>query len=190
MDCAEELRTGGKEGESGKVSSKGGSLIVTVNRNLAEILERYPVDLASVADEITEALKSRGIVGGKRGLQRAHQIQFLSNPNEKNISILKQRRNLRGQKQREINKMTSWWAGIPGRTRSKRTILLVFSGLKSGAAAHNKLGELFLTLAYLCLGSKLFGIKSQNVLALICRSMLFRCGLAHDISIFDVVHDS
>ena len=31
---AEELRTGGKEGESGKVSSKGGSLIATVNRNL------------------------------------------------------------------------------------------------------------------------------------------------------------
>ena len=66
MDCAEELRTGGKEGESGKVSSKGGGLIVTVNRNLAEILERYPVDLASVADEITEAVKSRGIVEKKR----------------------------------------------------------------------------------------------------------------------------
>ena len=44
---AEELRTGGKEGESGKVSSKGGSLIATVNRNMAEILERYPVDLAA-----------------------------------------------------------------------------------------------------------------------------------------------
>ena len=39
----EELRTGGKEGKSGEVSSKGGSLIATVNRNLAEILERYPV---------------------------------------------------------------------------------------------------------------------------------------------------
>ena len=63
---AEELRTGGKEGESGKVSSKGGSL-ATVNRNLAEILERYPVDLASVADEITKAVKSlEGIVEKKR----------------------------------------------------------------------------------------------------------------------------
>ena len=63
---AEELRTGGKEGESGKVSSKGGSLIATVNRNLAEILERYPVDLASVADEITKAVKSlEGIDGEK-----------------------------------------------------------------------------------------------------------------------------
>ena len=38
---AEELRTGGKEGKSGEVTSKGGSLIATVNRNLAEILERY-----------------------------------------------------------------------------------------------------------------------------------------------------
>ena len=35
-----------------------------------------------------------------------------------------------------------------GRTGSKWTILIVFSGLESGAAAHNKLGE-FLTLASL-----------------------------------------
>ena len=61
------LRTGGKEGESGKVSSKGGSLIATVNRNLAEILERYPVDLAAMADEITKAVKSlEGMMGTKR----------------------------------------------------------------------------------------------------------------------------
>ena len=64
---AEELRTGGKEGESGKVSSKGGSLIATVNRNLAEILERYPVDLAAMTDEITKAVKSlEGMTGMKR----------------------------------------------------------------------------------------------------------------------------
>ena len=36
--------------------------------------------------------------------------------------------------------------GVPGRTGSKWTILIVFSGLESGAAAHNKLGE-FLTFA-------------------------------------------
>ena len=43
----------------------------------------------------------------------------------------------------------------------------------------------------LCLGSKLFGIKSQSGSALICsRSMLFRCGLAHDTIIFNIVHDS
>ena len=54
---AEELRTGGAQGESGKVSSKGGSLIATVNRNLAEILERYPVDLAAMTKEITESVK-------------------------------------------------------------------------------------------------------------------------------------
>ena len=64
---AEELRTGGKEGESGKVSSKGGSLIATVNRNIAELLERYPVDLASMTDEITKAVKSlEGMTGMKR----------------------------------------------------------------------------------------------------------------------------
>ena len=90
--------------QSGKVSIKGGSLIATVNRNLAELLERYPADLASVADEVTKAVKSLEGVRIQRGLQRAHQIQFLSNPNGWNISILKQRRNMRGQKQREINK--------------------------------------------------------------------------------------
>ena len=64
---AEELRTGGKEGKSGEVSSKGGSLIATVNRNLAEILERYPVDLAAMTDEITKAVKSlEGIMEKKR----------------------------------------------------------------------------------------------------------------------------
>ena len=64
---AEELRTGGKEGESGKVSIKGGSLIATLNRNLDELLERSPADLASVADEVTKAVKSlEGVMGTKR----------------------------------------------------------------------------------------------------------------------------
>ena len=64
---AEELRTGGKEGKCGEVSSKGGSLIATVNRNLAEILERYPVDLAAMTDEITKAVKSlEGMMEKKR----------------------------------------------------------------------------------------------------------------------------
>ena len=66
---AEELRTGGKEGKSGEVSSKGGSLIATVNRNLAEILERYPVDLAAMTEEITKSVKSlEGIM--KEGLEK------------------------------------------------------------------------------------------------------------------------
>ena len=38
---AEELRTGGKEGKSGEVNAKHGSLLATLNRNLAEILENY-----------------------------------------------------------------------------------------------------------------------------------------------------
>ena len=48
---------------------------------------------------------------------------------------------------------------IPGRTGSKWTILIVHSGVESGAAKNNKLGE-FLTLAYLRLRSKLFVIES------------------------------
>ena len=61
------LQWTGKEGKSGEVSSKGGSLIATVNRNLAEILERYPVDLAAMTDEITKAVKSlEGMMEKKR----------------------------------------------------------------------------------------------------------------------------
>ena len=37
----EELRTGGKEGKTGEVSAKAGSLLATLNRNVAEILEGY-----------------------------------------------------------------------------------------------------------------------------------------------------
>ena len=63
---AEELRTGGKEGKSGEVSS---SLLATLNRNLAEILESYPVNLASMTDEITKSLKTlEGIM--KEGLEK------------------------------------------------------------------------------------------------------------------------
>ena len=63
---AEELRTGGAQGESGKVNSKGGSLIATVNRNLAEILERYPVDLAAMTEEITKSCEEFGRSDGEK----------------------------------------------------------------------------------------------------------------------------
>ena len=40
-----------------------------MNRNLAEILERYPVDLAAMTDEITKSVKSlEGIM--KEGLEK------------------------------------------------------------------------------------------------------------------------
>ena len=63
---AEELRTGGKEGKSGEVSSKGGSLIATVNRNLAEILERYPVDLAALGGRDHQSCEEFGRDDGEK----------------------------------------------------------------------------------------------------------------------------
>jgi len=70
---AEELRTGGKEGKSGEVNSKAGSRLATLNRNLAEILENYPVNLAAMTEEITKSLKSlEGIMKEGLDLQRVH----------------------------------------------------------------------------------------------------------------------
>eukprot|EP00434_Breviolum_minutum_P044933 symbB.v1.2.040191.t1/scaffold7061.1/size13543/1 len=92
---AEELRTGGKEGKSGEVSSKAGSLIATVNRNSAEILERYPVDLAAMTDEITKSVKSlEGIM--KEGLEKKRPAE---GPPP-------------GTEMERDQKMAQWWAEI------------------------------------------------------------------------------
>ena len=94
---AEELRTGGKEGKSGEVSSKGGSLIATVNRNLAEILERYPVDLAAMTDEITKAVKSlEGIMEKKRPAEGPPPVPV--EPKRSSFNIRRQKRSMRARK--------------------------------------------------------------------------------------------
>ena len=106
---AEELRTGGKEGKSGEVSSKGGSLIATVNRNLAEILERYPVDLAAVADEITKAVKSlEGIMEKKRPAEGPPPVPV--EPKRVKFQHPETKEEFEGTEVERDQKMAQWWA--------------------------------------------------------------------------------
>ena len=115
---AEELRTGGKEGESGKVSIKGGSLIATVNRNLAEILERYPVDLAAMADEITKAVKSlQGMMGTKRPAEGPPQTVPVE-PKRVKYQHPETKEEFEGTEAERDQQMASWWAGIAAKSGS------------------------------------------------------------------------
>ena len=115
---AEELRTGGKDGESGKVSSKGGSLIATVNRNLAEILERYPVDLASMTDEITKAVKSlEGMMEKKRPAEGPPQAVPVE-PKRVKYQHPETKEEFEGTEAERDQQMASWWAGIAAKSGS------------------------------------------------------------------------
>ena len=115
---AEELRTGGKEGKSGEVSTKGGSLIATVNRNLAEILERYPVDLAAMADEITKAVKSlEGMMGTKRPAEGPSQTVPVE-PKRVKYQHPETKEEFEGTEAERDQQMASWWAGIAAKSGS------------------------------------------------------------------------
>ena len=115
---AEELRTGGKEGKSGEVSTKGGSLIATVNRNLAEILERYPVDLAAMADEITKAVKSlEGMMGTKRPAEGPPQTVPVE-PKRVKYQHPETKEGFEGTEAERDQQMASWWAGIAAKSGS------------------------------------------------------------------------
>ena len=115
---AEELRTGGKEGKSGEVSIKGGSLIATVNRNLAEILERYPVDLAAMADEITKAVKSlEGMMGTKRPAEGPPQAVPVE-PKRVKYQHPETKEEFEGTEAERDQQMASWWAGIAAKSGS------------------------------------------------------------------------
>ena len=106
---AEELRTGGKEGKSGEVSSKGGRLIATVNRNLAEILERYPVDLAAMTDEITKAVKSsEGIMEKKRPAEGPPPVPV--EPKRVKFQHPETKEEFEGTEVERDQKMAQWWA--------------------------------------------------------------------------------
>ena len=114
---AEELRTGGKEGKSGEVSSKGGSLIATVNRNLAEILERYPVDLAALADEITKAVKSlEGTMEKKRPAESPPSVPV--EPKRVKYQHPETKEEFEGTEAERDQQMASWWAGIAAKSGS------------------------------------------------------------------------
>ena len=119
---AEELRTGGKEGKSGEVNAKAGSLLATVNRNLAEILERYPVDLASMTDEITKSLKSlEGIM--KEGLEKKRPAEGPP-PVEPKVKFRHPgtKEEHEGTEMERDQKMAQWWAEIAAASASSGNV--------------------------------------------------------------------
>ena len=110
---AEELRTGGKEGKSGTVNAKAVSLLATLNRNLAEILERYPVDLASMTDEITKSLKGlEGIM--KEGLEKKRPAEGPPPVEPKRVKFQHPgtKEEHGGTEMERDQKMAQWWAEI------------------------------------------------------------------------------
>ena len=110
---AEELRTGGKEGKSGEVSAKAGSLLATLNRNLAEILESYPVNLASMTDEITKSLKTlEGIM--KEGLEKKRPAEGPPPVEPKRVKFQHPgtKEEHEGTEMERDQKMAQWWAEI------------------------------------------------------------------------------
>ena len=76
---------------------KSAAMIATINRNLAEILERYPVDLAAMTDEITKAVKSlEGIMEKKRPAERPPPVPV--EPKGSSFNIRRQKRSMRARK--------------------------------------------------------------------------------------------
>ena len=93
----EELRTGGSQGKTGEVTAKAGSLLATLNRNLAEILEGYPQNLAAVTDEIQKSFKSLETIM-KEGLEKKRPAEGPPqsdrvNPKGSNFSIQGRKKN-------------------------------------------------------------------------------------------------
>ena len=116
---AEELRTGGTEGKSGEVSSKAGSLLATLNRNLAEILESYPVNLASMTDEITKSLKTlEGIM--KEGLEKKRPAEGPPPVEPKRVKFQHPgtKEEHTGTEMERDQKMAQWWAEIAAASAS------------------------------------------------------------------------
>ena len=110
---AEELRTGGKEGKSGEVTSKAGSLLATLNRNLAEILESYPVNLAAATDEITKSFKSLEAIM-KEGLEKKRPAEGPppSEPKRVKFQHPGTKEEHTGTEKERDQKMAQWWAEI------------------------------------------------------------------------------
>ena len=107
---AEELRTGEKEGKSGGVNS---SLLATLNRNLAEILENYPVNLAAMTEVIMKSLKSlEGIM--KEGLEKKRPAEGPPPLEPKRVKFQHPgtKEEHTGTEMERDQKMAQWWAEI------------------------------------------------------------------------------
>ena len=84
--------------------------VATVNRNLAEILERYPVDLAAMTDEITKAVKSlEGMMEKKRPAEGPpHSVPV--EPKRVKFQHPETKEEFEGTEVERDQKMAQWWA--------------------------------------------------------------------------------
>ena len=81
-----------------------------MNRNLAEILERYPVDLAAMADEITKAVKSlEGIMEKKRPAE-GPPLPVPVEPKRVKFQHPETKEEFEGTEVERDQKMAQWWA--------------------------------------------------------------------------------
>ena len=110
---AEELRTGGSHGKTGEVTAKHGSLLATLNRNLAEMLENYPQNLAAVTDEITKSLKALETVM-KEGLEKKKRPAEGPPPEPKKVKFQHPgtHEEFTGTEKERDQKMAQWWSEI------------------------------------------------------------------------------
>ena len=88
------------------------------NRNLAEILERYPVDLAAMTDEITKAVKSlEGMVEKKRPSEGPPNPVPVE-PKRVKYQHPETKEEFEGTEAERDQRMASWWAGIAAKSGS------------------------------------------------------------------------
>ena len=116
---AEELRTGGSHGKTGEVTAKHGSLLATLNRNLAEILENYPQNLAAMTDEIQKSLKALETVM-KEGLEKKKRPAEGPPPEPKKVKFHHPGTNeeFMGTEKERDQKMAQWWSEIAANSAS------------------------------------------------------------------------
>ena len=109
----EELRFGGKEGKSGEVSAKAGSLLATLNRNLPEMLEGYPQNVAALTDEITKSFKSLEMIM-KEGLEKKRPAEGPPQSEPKRVKFQHPgtKEEHTGTEKERDQKMAQWWAEI------------------------------------------------------------------------------
>ena len=89
-----------------------------MNKNIAEILERYPVDLAAMTDEITKAVKSlEGMMEKKRPAEGPPNPVPVE-PKRVKYQHPDTKEEFEGTEAERDQQMASWWAGIAAKSGS------------------------------------------------------------------------
>ena len=106
----EELRTGW-----GQWQDRSGSLLATLNRNLADLLENHPQNLASMTEEIQKSLKSLETIM-KEGLEKKRPAEGPPQSEPKRVKFqhpVTKEEHTGAEKERD-QKMAKWWGEIAG----------------------------------------------------------------------------